>query len=131
MFLHSMKKKTFLCRFVHFRGNIEVTNNRLQDREYHLLCILQLLYSLYTGAHLISQPCCAPALRPDLHKQKVKLATWEMMFSVIQKKKKQTKKNLRSTSVKLFFSSFILTNDITVQLLASVVAGGREVGQAG
>lgn len=85
-------------------------------------------YTVFTGAHLISQPWCAQAHRLDLHKQKVKLATWEMMFSVIQKKKKNLKIKVCG---ELLFSSFILTNDITVQLLVSVVAGGRGGGWAG
>lgn len=83
-------------------------------------------YTVFTGAHLISQPCCAQANHLDLHKQKVKLATWEMMFSVIQKKNLKIK-----VCGELLFSSFILTNDITVQLLVSVVAGGRGGGWAG
>lgn len=86
-----------------------------------------IFYTVCTGAHLISPPCYTQAHCLDLHKQKVKLATWEMMFSVIQKKK-----NLKiKVCGELLFSSFILTNDITVQLLVSVVAGGREGDQAG
>lgn len=40
-----------------------------------------------------SQPCYTQAHYLDLHKQKVKLATWGMMFFVIQKKKKKKKKD--------------------------------------
>lgn len=58
-----------------------------------------------------------------------------MMFSVIKKKNKKQKKMQKKLKIKvcgeLFFSSFILTNDITVQLLVSVVAGRRESDQAG
>lgn len=75
-----------------------------------------------------SQPCYTQAHYLDLHKQKVKLATWGMMFSVIQKIKKEKRKKKTTTfnvcETNFCFSSFILTNDITVQLLACV-EGGR------
>lgn len=48
MFLHLLKKNnSVLYRFVHFKGNVGVTDSRLQNRVNPLFCILQLLYSLY------------------------------------------------------------------------------------
>lgn len=47
VFTLNEKKKSVLCRFVHFKGKVEVTDSRLQNRVYPLFCILQFLYSLY------------------------------------------------------------------------------------
>lgn len=136
MFLHVTKKKILFCA-VSFTSK-EVRDSRLQNRACPLFCILQLLYSLYWCSFNLSALPHSGSLPGSAQTESEAIATWEMMFSVILKKKKTRKKKQRkkrkkkrSTSVKLFFSSFILTNDITVQLLLSVVAGGREGGQAG
>lgn len=96
---------------------VRLTDVWLQNRAYTLFCVFTVITQVCTGALLISQPCYTQAHCLDLHKQKVKLATWEMMFSVIQKKKLKIE-----VCDELLFSSFIMANDITVQLLVSVVA---------
>ncbi len=126
--LNEKKTNSVLCRFVHFNGNVGVTDSRLQNRAYPLFCILQLLYSLYWCSFNLSALLRSGS--PPGSAQTENEAS-HMGNDVFCHSKKKKKNNLRSTSVKLFFSSFILTNDITVQLLASVVASGREVGQAG
>lgn len=92
-------------------------SDRLQNRTYSAFYSF---YTVCTGAHLIAQPC------HNLHKQKVKLATWAMMFSVIQKKKK-----INVCETIFFIFSFILTNDITVQLLVVWSLEGGRVAKPG
>ena len=85
------EKKSVLCRFVHFKG-VGVTDSRLQNRAYPLFCILQLLYSLYWCSFNLSALLRSGSLPESAQNRKVKLATWEMMFSVIQKKKERKKR---------------------------------------
>lgn len=124
MFLHLMKKNKQSCAVLFTSKETSEWQTVDCKLEHILFYAFYSFYTVCTGAHLISQPCHALGHYLDLHKQKVKLATWGMMFSVIQTK---TKKDQRLWNFFFFFSSFILTNDITVQLLACVVAGGREV----
>jgi len=123
VFTLNEKKKILFCAVLFTSQETEKWQTVDCKIERVLFSAFYSFYTVFTGAHLISQPCYIQAHCLDLHKQKVKLATWEMMFSVIRRKKK--KKLKIKVCGELLFSSFILTNDITVQLLVSVVAGGR------
>lgn len=123
MFLHLMKKKnSVLCRFVHFTGNREVTDSRLQNRACPLFCILQLLYSFYWCSFNLSALLHSGSLPGSAQTESEASHMGNDVFCHSKKKKKKLKIKVCG---ELLFSSFILTNDITVQLLVSVVAGGR------
>lgn len=129
MFLHLTerereKKKYLFCAVF---CSLQSRSVGLQKQSVSLSSAFYSFYTVCTGAHLISQPRHTQAHYLDLHKTESEASHMGNdvfpSFGNKTKKKTEKKKYIRSTSVKLFcFSSFILTNDITVQLLASVVA---------
>lgn len=84
------EKKILFCA-VSFTSK-EVRDSRLQNRAYPLFCILQLLYSLYWCSFNLSALPHSGSLPGSAQTESEAIATWEMMFSVILKKKNKKKK---------------------------------------
>lgn len=135
-FLHLTidEKKILFCAVL--LTSAEWQTCRLQTRAYPPFSAFYSFYTVCTGAHLlIFQPCYTQARSPGpAQTEREASHMGNDVFSVIQRKKKKEKKhekkNTRSTSVKLFCfsSSFILTNDITVQLFKVWSLAGGEGG---
>lgn len=100
VFTLNEKKQTILCRFVHFKGNVGVTDSRLQTRAYPLLCILQLLYSLYWCSFNLSALPRSGSLPGSAQTESEASHMGNDVFCHSNKDEK------RSTSVKLFFFFF-------------------------
>lgn len=95
-----------------------------------LVCILQLLYTVSTGARLICQTRYTQAQPPGSAQTEGEAG--HMGNDVFRHSKEKKKNNLKiNVCGELLFSSFTLTNDFTVQLLVGEVAAGREGDRAG
>lgn len=98
--LNEKKKNSVLCRFVHFTGNREVTDSRLQNRACPLFCILQLLYSFYWCSFNLSALLHSGSLPGSAQTES---EASHMGNDVFCHSKKKKKKNLRSKSVVSYF----------------------------